>query len=160
MERWYLTCHKPGKKNLLHAQIALERLNIMVFSPILRTYRSRADRPGQIRQVIEPLFPGYMFIYFNPEIHTPSKVERNPGISHLVRFAGGFPNISEAVIDSVMCLPMCSQAVSHLNKNNHQSNNKLSSLNSQQQKKFKTLIEEENGEVRNSLFYSFIEEIN
>ncbi len=79
MEGWYLAALKPGKDNIFKAQMMLERRNIMAFSPLMFSFRPRADRPGQQKKVIEPLFPGYMFVCFDPEIFHSSKVESCPG---------------------------------------------------------------------------------
>lgn len=152
MEEWYLACHKSGRENALKAQIALERMNIAVFTPQIRIRKPRTDRPGQFRQVIEPLFPGYMFIALNPEINHPARIEDCPGISHMVRFAGAITPIREAVVEEIMCLPVCTQlsAAWHKRKNDLQ-------LSTNQRLEIMTLVEEQSGENRNAMFHAFAE---
>ena len=107
MEQWYLACHKAGTDNVYKAQSALTHLDGAVFCPLIRVRRPRADRPGHYRQMIEPLFPGYLFILFDPDIHHTSKIESYPGISYLVRTAGQITAIQDAVVEKIMRLPMC-----------------------------------------------------
>ncbi|HDL7635113.1 TPA: antitermination protein NusG [Yersinia enterocolitica] len=159
MERWYLACHKAGKDNVFKAQMTLERINVMAFSPIMRTYRPRADRPGQNRQVIEQLFPGYIFICFDPEIHHSSKIETSPGISHLVRFAGEIAPIRETVVDSVMRLPVCVQAFASIHPGKRLWDKNQIPLNNVQRQQIQSLVDEKDGEVRSALFFAFIEAI-
>ena len=112
MEQWYLACYKPGKDNIYKAQMALSKISTEVFCPQLRTRRPRTDRPGRFRQVIEPLFPGYLFVLFDPVIIHTSRVEACPGINYLVRSAGQITPIRTIVVDQIMSLPLCRDAVS------------------------------------------------
>ncbi|WP_406569484.1 transcription termination/antitermination NusG family protein [Aeromonas media] len=104
MERWYLACHKTGKHNALRVQAFLANLDIEVLIPQICMRQPRQDRPGQIRSVWEPLFPGYLFIHFDPETHHTSKVSACPGLSHLVRYGGMINPLHEAVVDEVLKL--------------------------------------------------------
>ncbi|MFZ4220668.1 transcription termination/antitermination NusG family protein [Enterobacter ludwigii] len=113
MEQWYLACYKPGKDNIYKAQLALSRISTTdFFCPQLRTKRPRTDRPGQFRQVIEPLFPGYLFVAFDPEVIHTSRIEACPGVNYLVRSAGQITPIRPLIIDQLMCLPLCRDAAS------------------------------------------------
>jgi transcriptional antiterminator RfaH len=112
MESWYLACYKPGKDNIYKAQMALSRIHTEVFCPLLRTQRPRTDRPGQFRQVIEPLFPGYLFVAFDPNIIHTTRIEECPGINYLVRSAGQIAPIRTVVVEQLMCLPLCHEAFS------------------------------------------------
>lgn len=107
MEQWFLACYKPGKDNAYKSQMALSHINTEAFCPQLRTQRPRADRPGQFRQVIEPLFPGYLFVLFDPEVIHTSRIEECPGINYLVRSAGQIMPIRATIVDQIMCLPLC-----------------------------------------------------
>lgn len=59
---------------------------------------------------MEPLFPGYMFICFDPEITPTYKISGCPGVSHLVRFADKILPVHDAVIEEIMALPVCTYA--------------------------------------------------
>jgi len=157
MERWYLACHKAGKDNVFKAQMTLDRMNIMAFSPIMRSYRPRADRPGHSRQVIEQLFPGYLFISFDPEVHHPSKIECCPGMSHIVRFAGEIRPIRDAIVDDVMQLPVCVQAFAQKHPGKRKWDKNHTPLTHQQREQIQPLVEENDGEARSALFYAFVE---
>lgn len=157
MERWYLACHKAGKDNVFKAQMTLERMNIMAFSPVMRTYRPRSDRPGQFRPVIEQMFPGYFFVFFDTEIHHSSKIELCPGVSHLVRFAGEITPIRDAVVDDVMQLPVCVQAFSRKNPGKQRWDKGATPLNQQQRQQIQALVDTNDGDTRSALFFAFIE---
>ncbi|KOY61554.1 hypothetical protein AM629_13055 [Photorhabdus heterorhabditis] len=157
MERWYLACHKAGKDNIFKAQITLERMNIMAFSPIIRSCRPRPDRPGQFRQVMEQLFPGYLFIFFDPEVHHTSKIELCPGISNLVRFAGEITPIRDSVVDEIMQLPVCVQTFSAKHPGKRSWGKNIRPLNNQQRMQIQSLVEENNGVTRSAMFFAFAE---
>lgn len=109
MENWYLACHKTGKHNAFKAQmfLAQPQINVIVFIPQICSYRPRSDRPGQLKKLMEPLFPGYMFVCFDPEITHTSKISNCPGVSHLVRFADTIIPIHDHVVEEIMQLPVC-----------------------------------------------------
>lgn len=119
MEQWFLTCYKPGKDNIYRAQMALSRLSTEAFCPLLRTRRPRADRPGQFRQVIEPLFPGYLFTFFDPEVIHTSRIEESPGINYLVRTAGQITPVRAIIVEQLMALPVCRDAFSRQRSQPH-----------------------------------------
>ncbi|HFS8203554.1 transcription termination/antitermination NusG family protein [Serratia sp. CY68758] len=155
MEGWYLAALKPGKDNIFKAQMMLERRNIMAFSPLMFSFRPRADRPGQQKKVIEPLFPGYMFICFDPEIFHSSKVESCPGISHLVRFAGAITPIREAAIEEVMELPVCVQDFSS-KRRQRKKHAARAHLSHHQRQQIQAFVNEHDGETRSAMLHAFI----
>ncbi len=157
MERWYLACHKAGKYNVYRAQMAMERLSVSTFSPVIRCYRPRPDRPGHSRQIVEQLFPGYLFISFDIDILHTSKIEQCAGISHLVRFAGKISPIRDAVIDEVMRLPLCMEAFSTQKKGTQHQDRSAQRLNNEQRHQIQTLLAEKNGLARSAMFYAFAE---
>jgi transcriptional antiterminator RfaH len=108
MLNWYLACHQPGKESLYKAQMQLTRLHIGCFSPLIRSLRPRPDRPS-CRMLVEPLFPGYLFIHFNPELTHTTKITSLSGISHLVKFGDHIKPVPSLVIESLMKLPICAK---------------------------------------------------
>lgn len=107
MEAWYLLCYQPGKGNLYKAQLSLDRKNINFFCPMLRTYRERKDC-NSFRMSVEPLFNGYIFVAFDPEVIHPAKIETEcPGVSKFVRYGNEIKSLSPHVIESLMDLPFC-----------------------------------------------------
>ncbi|MGK0601832.1 transcription termination/antitermination NusG family protein [Yokenella regensburgei] len=105
---WYLACHKRGKRNLLRAQVALEFMGVVSFSPLKCDRKPRGDRQGQYRLSMESLFPGYFFINFNPSRQQIKDIESVPGFSHLVKFGVELKPLRDEVITQIMQLPNCS----------------------------------------------------
>ncbi|MBO1551358.1 antitermination protein NusG [Yersinia pseudotuberculosis] len=106
MFNWYLACHQPGKETLYKAQLELSRLHIDSFCPLIRLSRPRPDRPSG-RLIIEPLFSGYIFIQFDPEITHTTKLTALSSVSHFVKFGCDIRPIPKTVIESLMKLPLC-----------------------------------------------------
>lgn len=155
MEQWYLACYKAGKNNIFKALTALCYFDSTAFCPQIRTQRPRADRPGQYRQVIEPLFPGYLFIAFDPNVIHTSKIELCPGISHLVRTAGQIAPMREMVVEEIMCLPVCYQSFDKKHPRQRRS-----PANYLQQRRIAnqldTFVKETDPEERGTLFLAFL----
>ncbi|QIX94808.1 MULTISPECIES: transcription termination/antitermination NusG family protein [Cedecea] len=105
---WYLACHKRGKRNLLRAQVALDFMGVVSFSPLRYINKPRGDRLGQCRISMESLFPGYFFINFNPSKQQVKDIESVPGFSHLVKFGIELRPLRDDIIAQVMQLPNCS----------------------------------------------------
>lgn len=90
---WYCARTKPKHEHIAAANVRA-RLRLEVFLPRLRV--ERATRRGIVR-VIEPLFPGYLFVRCAmPE--QLGEVQRVSGISSLVRFGGRVPVVEEELI--------------------------------------------------------------
>lgn len=167
MESWYLACYKTGWHNSFKAQLFLSNLGVVSFIPQVCVSKSRHDRPGHFRKVIEPLFPGYIFLSFDHEIHRISKIESCPGMRNIVRFGEEIKPINESVVDEIMCFTSTvegnqitdrfTKGLSPAKRIKHETRkNKLLEI---QRKKMKEILQETSGEVRSSLFYAFLEAI-
>lgn len=164
MERWYLACHKSGRHNAFKAQLFLAKMGITVFIPQRCCRLQRSDRPGHFRKVLEPLFPGYLFIYFDYEVHHSSIVTATPGISHFVRFGEIIKPLQDAMVDDIMRWTL---VIDHESFPDSRDNVKAmipcqegDIIPAEQQilhQKIKTIIDEPHGETRSALFYAFIE---
>ncbi|WP_337049940.1 transcription termination/antitermination NusG family protein [Serratia fonticola] len=156
MEQWYLACHKTGKDSVFRAMGALTYISGTAFCPQIRVFRPRQDRPGHFRQVVEPLFPGYLFIAFDPEITHTSKIEHCPGISYLVRTAGEIKPIRNIVVDEIMRLPVCYQS-----QENQSPRQRRSPANLIQQRRIAgqldTFVKETAPDERGALFLAFLD---
>lgn len=161
MKGWYLALHKPGKKNYIKAQFFLSRLNVTVFIPQVYCNQFRLDKLGRKKNLLEPLFPRYMFIYFDPEITHTTKISCCPGLSHLVRFSNVIIPVGGGVVEELILLTAsmekyCGDDVS-LNKNEcFAQDNECSYLSEKQRQILQGIIEENDWERRISLFHSFI----
>jgi len=90
---WYCARTKPKHEHIAAANVR-KRLNLEVFHPQLRI--ERATRRGVVR-VIEPLFPGYIFVRCAIE-EKLNEIQRTNGISSLVHFGNRIPTVEDSVI--------------------------------------------------------------
>ncbi|MDC9583115.1 transcription termination/antitermination NusG family protein, partial [Xenorhabdus sp. PR6a] len=100
MKSWYL----------LHSQIhnfqrviaRIESFGIETYYPVETRISRRKDCNGQ-RITQKPLFPGYLFLSFDPkEIHT-TKITDIPGVNRFIRFGNNPCIIHEDVIAALKC---------------------------------------------------------
>lgn len=98
---WYCARTKPKHEHIAAANVQA-RLGLEVFLPRLRV--ERATQRGVVR-VIEPLFPGYLFVRC-AALEQLAEVQRVSGISSLVRFGGRVPVVEDALIEELQeCFP-------------------------------------------------------
>ncbi|MCQ4054434.1 transcription termination/antitermination NusG family protein [Aeromonas sp. SG16] len=165
MERWYLASHKPGRGNAFKSQLFLSQLGISVFIPQICKMQPRTDRPGHARKVVEPLFPGYIFIFFDYEQQQISKVECCPGVNKLVRFGGILRPLNDNIVDEILMLtttighepPECHDKKINISYGN---NNACKALIKKQCQQIRAIANELDGEKRSSLFYAFMDALD
>ncbi len=78
---WFLLQFKPNSHNL--AVHNLRRQGFGTFLPLQQITRPKSSR---FVKKIRPLFPGYLFVSFNPEHGVWQKIRNTLGVSHLVSF--------------------------------------------------------------------------
>lgn len=83
MEHWYAV-HTKARDEML-AEENLHRQGFHTFLPRIKATRRRR---GRWYQVIEPLFPGYLFIRLDPLTRDTSPIRSTRGALGLVRFGG------------------------------------------------------------------------
>ncbi|WP_161789239.1 transcription termination/antitermination NusG family protein [Pseudomonas aeruginosa] len=85
MKNWYLLSCKSNAHQWVKEEV--ERLSVVeVYSPLLIETKPRTDCHG-VRIKEKVLFPGYLFLRFDPEeIHT-THITRVPGAIQFVRFS-------------------------------------------------------------------------
>lgn len=162
MENWYLACHKAGRHNAFKAQLFLSQpqIDAMVFIPQICSYRPRADRPGQLKKLIEPLFPGYMFICFDPEITHTSKISTCPGISHLIRFADTIKPVHDSIVEEIMHLPVCVHSPATKERKNKKMERKSKTiLTTVQHDELMKVVAEKDGLTRSTMLYAFAQSV-
>ena len=96
MSNWYAVHTKPRAELLARAQ--LERQGFECRVP--RTRRALRDARG-MREVIEPLFPRYLFLYADPDRHNLAAVRSTRGVSGLVRFGAEPARVPQRVMDGL-----------------------------------------------------------
>ena len=78
---WYLVYTKPRQEEV--ALTNLERQGYGVYLPRVRQWRRRQ---GRRTQVVEPLFPRYLFIHLNTQTDNWAPIRSTLGVATLVRF--------------------------------------------------------------------------
>lgn len=157
MENWYLACHKAGRHNAYKAQMFLSQpqINATTFIPLICTLKPRIDRPGKLKRSIEPLFPGYLLICFDPEVIPISKIANCPGVSYLVRFADLIVPIHDKFVEEIMNLPICKNEPMFNGKKTGYVN--TNPLTEEQHKDILLMAEITDGQERSAMLYEFTE---
>jgi transcriptional antiterminator RfaH len=83
MEAWYAVHAKARQERL--AVEHLTRQHYQVYLPLIRSPKRRR---GKWRDVVEPLFPGYLFIRLDLQLHNTAPIRSTCGVTGLVRFGG------------------------------------------------------------------------
>jgi transcriptional antiterminator RfaH len=97
MKRWYLVHTKPRKENV--AEENLKRQGWEVYLP--RLLRKRRRR-GVWTDVVEPLFPRYLFIRLELGVDNIGPIRSTTGVSGLVRFSEEPAVVPSDIIDALM----------------------------------------------------------
>jgi transcriptional antiterminator RfaH len=93
---WYCARTKPKHEHIAAATLR-KNLGLEAFLPRLRV--ERATRRGAV-QVIEPLFPCYVFVHCMIE-EWVDEIKHSNGISSLVRFGEKIPQVDTAIIEEL-----------------------------------------------------------
>ncbi|MGB0895112.1 MAG: transcription/translation regulatory transformer protein RfaH [Parashewanella sp.] len=80
MKAWYLLYCKAREE--LRAQQNLQLQHIESYLPMISERKKM--RSGQYQQVMTPLFPSYLFIYFDPLTTPVSRIHSTRGCSRLI----------------------------------------------------------------------------
>ena len=90
---WIVAQNKPNKDKI--ALINLERQNFEFFQPKFKTM-SRVQ--NKFKEIIKPVFPGYIFIAINLEEKNWHKINNTRGISRIIVFGNEIPLIHYELI--------------------------------------------------------------
>jgi len=94
--KWYLIQHKSNKQNI--ALKNLKRQGFETFYPLLEKTKRTNSR---FKNSFLPLFPGYIFVFFNIEDSRWIKIKYTSGVSRIV----GFNSVpSEVPVDIILAL--------------------------------------------------------
>ena len=94
--KWYLLQHKPNKQNI--ALENLKRQGFKTFYPLLENTKRTNSR---FKNSFLPVFPGYIFVFFNIKNSKWIKIKYTIGVSRIVGF-NSMP--SEVPIEIVLSL--------------------------------------------------------
>lgn len=92
---WYALNTKPHQED--SAQLNLQRLGVETFCPLLKQTKVIQRRR---QTVIDPLFPGYLFARFNPDIHYRA-VKYAKGVRRVVIFGSDPAIVDDEIIESI-----------------------------------------------------------
>ena len=98
MAQWYVMYTKPRQEAV--AQDNLQRQNYRVFFPKARVKKRKA---GQACEVVEPLFPRYIFVHLEVGVDNFSKLRSTKGCIDLVKFGGKASPVPAELIDLIQC---------------------------------------------------------
>ncbi len=94
---WYCARTKPKHDHIAAANLR-RHLGLEVFSPRLRSEQTTIR--GVVKNVTEPVFPGYIFVRCAIEDHIES-IRHTSGINGLVSFGGRMPQVPADVVEDL-----------------------------------------------------------
>lgn len=113
MQSWYLITHNLHGYQVVTSR--LEALGVEIYSPTMTEIVKRKDC-GAVRVKQKQLFPGYLFLRFDPnEIHTTT-ISEVPGVKGFVRFGTVIGQAPDSLIEALKqsLLLKADQAVSSI----------------------------------------------
>ena len=95
MKRWYVVATKPRNED----RAAMNLLNggIEVLAPKLKL---RKFKDGKFAEVIEPMFPGYIFVRFHP-VDEFRMVKYARGVKTIVHFGGKIVPLQDDMVELI-----------------------------------------------------------
>jgi transcriptional antiterminator RfaH len=97
MKNWYLVFSKPRQEN--RAQENLDRQGYRTYLPKML---NRRRRRGQWTQVIEPMFPRYLFINLDDLADNWLPIRSTFGVTCMVRFRDTIPIVPDALVEGLL----------------------------------------------------------
>lgn len=91
---WYALCVRPRYEKLANTMLANKG-----YETLLPLYKCRRRRPNRYREIQLPMFPGYLFCQFDPNVRLP--ILTTPGVLHVVGSGRAPIPIDPAEMDAV-----------------------------------------------------------
>lgn len=92
---WFLVQVKPRAEKV--SALHLEQLGLTSFCPYLK--REKIIRRAR-REVVTPLFPGYVFVKFDPQFHYRA-VHFSTGVRRVVSFGDTLARVDSSIIEAI-----------------------------------------------------------
>lgn len=100
MKSWFLITHNLDGARYERAKNRLDSLGVEVYAPIRTELKKRKDC-GSFRHAEKPLFPGYLFLKFDPEdVHTTAVSDLH-GMKGFVRFGNKLAQPTDSLIEAM-----------------------------------------------------------
>ena len=96
MKAWYVVHTKPRKESL--AEVNLPRQNFETYLPWLKRI---AKHRGGWKEIVEPLFPRYLFLRLDPMQQTVAPIRSTLGVSTLVTFGQRLMPVPDAIVEAL-----------------------------------------------------------
>ena len=96
MHAWYVVHTKPRKESL--AEVNLQRQDFETYLP---WYKRVARQRGTWQEIVEPLFPRYLFLRLDPNQQTVAPIRSTLGVTTLVTFGHRLTPVPDAVVDAI-----------------------------------------------------------
>jgi transcriptional antiterminator RfaH len=96
---WYVIQTKPRED-----QRALDNLRAQSFEAFQPRCTVTRKRAGQRREVLEPLFPGYVFVALDRLEQDWGPIRSTRGVARLVRFGDEIPSLPTGLVESLRAL--------------------------------------------------------
>ena len=93
---WIVAKIKPNQDNLAISN--LERQNFSIFQPKIRTISKLNNK---FKDILKPIFPGYIFIAINLEEKNWHKINNTRGICNIIAFGNEIPLIHYKLIEEL-----------------------------------------------------------
>ena len=93
---WIVARNKPNQDKI--ALINLERQNFEFFQP---TFKTMSRVQNKFKEIIKPVFPGYIFVAINLEENNWHKINNTRGISSIIVFGNEIPLIHCELIEAL-----------------------------------------------------------
>lgn len=94
--RWFAVYSKPRLETV--AESNLRRQSYETYLPLIKQARRRRST---WREIVEPLFPRYLFIRMTPKQNTMSPIASTRGVSNLVRFGHQISPVPEGLVEQL-----------------------------------------------------------
>jgi len=96
MHAWYVVHTKPRKESV--AEVNLRRQDFETYLP---WYKRVARHRGTWKEIVEPLFPRYLFLRIDTSRQTVAPIRSTLGVTTLVTFGHRLMPVPDAVIDTL-----------------------------------------------------------
>lgn len=96
MQSWYVVHTKPRKEAVAEANLKRQD-----FETYLPWYKRVARHRGTWREIMEPLFPRYLFLRIDPNEQTVAPIRSTLGVTTLVTFGQRLMPVPDVVIDTL-----------------------------------------------------------